>query len=375
MRVALLMIAIFALSMLVIPMIALDLGAPAEQSQIPTHVPAQVEQVPEVSEEEIFAPNKPPKEPVIPEIVEPEESDSEGDGETERFLGELIGVSSFNVLDESTGEVITVPVRDYIRGAVAAEMPASFHSAAMKAQAVAAHTYALYNYQLHQQTPDPVLKGADFSADPSNMKVYITEETAREFYGAKADEYWAKICEAADSVSDMVLAYQGEPIVAAYHAISSGTTEDASYLWPGDAPYLVAAPSDGDLLAPGFETEETFTAAAFKTAFQAEYPTMEFDDDSSLWIGEVQRSPSGYVTEIEIGGVSLHGKDVRRVLDLRSHSFDVLEDDRGFTFLVFGYGHGVGLSQYGADFMARQGATYEEILENYYTGATLMQLA
>lgn len=369
MKGALLFIAVFALSMLVIPMIAVgypthSAGEPGSVIHTPQQLPAQTQPTlpPTAAEEEdtLVAPQAPPAFPV---------------GEEPAASSAVLGVEAFRLLDESTGEIHTVLVQDYIRGAVAAEMPASFHSEALKAQAVAAHTYALHHHRTQMENPDPELKGADFKVDPSNMKVYITEETARAFYGDKADEYWEKVCAAADSVAHLVLEYDGEPIAAAYHAISSGVTEDASNVWEGDGvPYLRPANSEGDYLAPDYETEEEFPYEELKRLLLGAYPELDLSGPADTWFGAMERSPSGYIVSIEVGGKILHGKDIRTALDLRSHNFDVVDTGSSFLFVVYGYGHGVGLSQYGADFMARQGADFEEILANYYSGAILTQV-
>ena len=128
-----------------------------------------------------------------------------------------LDITEFKILNSATGQVETVSVRDYVRGAVAAELPATFHAEAMKAQAVAAHTWALH-CALTRRNPDPALKGADFSADPDHLKGYARAEDIKATYGNMADEYWDKITTAADSVMDYVLLYDGEPIQAVYHS-------------------------------------------------------------------------------------------------------------------------------------------------------------
>ena len=363
MRGALLFVAIFALSMLIIPMIALN-HMPESAPQL-SQPPVTREYQPAIeSYDLLLPPMSPPARPMEIDMI------IYGD-----FPHSSIrGVSVFHILDESTEEIHIVSVRDFVRGAVAAEMPASFHPQALKAQAVAAHTFALHQHMVQQRNPDPALGGADFSADPSNRWGFVTEETARAIFGYREDEHWERITDAVDSVLHLILKYDGEPIVAAYHAISAGRTEYASNVWIGSAPYLVPADSEGDILAPGFETQETFSSYRLQAAFGEHYPDIAFEGDSSTWLEILERSSSGYVTTIRVGGTRLRGLDVRRVLDLRSHHFEIEHDGETFTFTVRGYGHGVGLSQRGADFMARQGATFEEILANYYTGATLHRI-
>ena len=278
---------------------------------------------------------------------------------------------SFAIYNTATSKVETVSVQDYVRGAVAAEMPPSFHLEALKAQAVAAHTYALYRQNLSRLSPDPVIQNADFSADPDHGKGYMTEEMARERYGDQFELYWSKICEAADSTLGYVLTYDGQPILAAYHSTSNGETEDAVNVWSASVPYLVPVESEGDLLAPDFATTETFTPKEVRALFSTAYPSHTFPASQEDWFVVKERSDSGYVTQIQVGDQILHGKEVRQVLGLKSSDFTVSFQNGTFAFQVEGYGHGVGLSQYGADYMARQGATFDEILTHYFTGAKL----
>ncbi len=282
---------------------------------------------------------------------------------------ETISVSgeNFRILNEHTGKIFEVSPRDYVRGALAAEMPPTFHPEAMKAQAVAAHTYALCRRGQARANGE----NSDFSADPENWKVYTTEKLFRERYGDLADTYWKAICQAADEVAGYILTYEGEPIVAAYHSMSSGKTEDASNVWTGGKPYLVPVDSFGDTLAPDYRMTVTFSADELAGALRKTWPDIVLEGDASGWIGKEQRSESGYITEITVGNQTVSGADFRTALDLRSSDFTVSYDGGEFTFKVVGYGHGVGLSQYGADYMARQGASFDEILLHYYQGAKL----
>ena len=287
------------------------------------------------------------------------------------------GVLSFRILNLSTGRVEEVPLRDYVRGAVAAEMPVTFHKEALKAQAVAAHTYALYQHYFQKASPDPALQGADFSADPDSRKGYVTEAVAKAFYGPEyAEAYWVRICEAADSVLPYIMAYEEEPIVAAYHAISAGRTEAADNVWAGGTAYLQATESPGDILAPDYETQVAISRQQVENTLLTAYPHMQLPADPARWFGDTTTSASGYVTEITVGDLSLHGKNVRTLFDLRSHHMIIAYDEKQqqFVFTVQGYGHGVGLSQYGADYLARQGATFDQILEHYYSGVNIRSI-
>jgi len=376
MRGALLFIAIFALSMLIIPMIALNSQLPSPPDTPPV---TRTEPAPSIESqrEDELAPAPPLGPPAAPVDINAGIQPSLDQGARlsgQPALSDVLGVSYFRILDERTGEIHIVSARDYVRGVVAAEMPASFHPEALKAQAVAAHTFALHRHMVQQRIPDPALQGADFSADPSGRMGFVTEEVARLIFGYREDEHWQIITDAVDEVLELVLKYEGEPIVAAFHAISAGRTEYASNVWVGSAPYLVPASSPGDLLAPGFESVEIFDYSLLQRLIHEHYPDLSFEGGPAGWLEVIQRSSSGYVTTMRVGDTELRGIDVRRALYLRSHHFEVVFAAGEFTFIVHGYGHGVGLSQRGAEYMAQQGASFREILANYYPGAELYRL-
>lgn len=278
---------------------------------------------------------------------------------------------SFRILDTAAGKVVTVTEQEYVRGAVAAEMPPTFHPEALKAQAVAAHTYALCTQKMQREAPDPALKGADFSADPGDWKGYTTEALFRERYGDMADAYWNAVAGAADQVRDYIMLYDGDPIVAAYHSMNTGMTEDAANVWTGSVPYLTPVESRGDLLAPDYETKQRFPAGEVGDALRKAYDGIQLGEDPAAWFQLGERSESGYVLTVRAGDVTMPAKDLRTLLGLRSTAFTLDYAGDEFCFTVRGYGHGVGLSQYGADFYARQGMDFTEILEHYYPGAEL----
>ena len=168
---------------------------------------------------------------------------------------------------------------------------------------------------------------------------------------------------------------QNQPIVAAYHAISSGTTESAENVWGNELSYLVPVDSSGDIHAQGYQKTVTFSKDELKKLLETYQPTPNLSQDPSEWLSILERSGSGYVTLIRVGDVQMSGIEFRELLGLRSSDFDFSFDGETFTFTTTGYGHGVGLSQYGADYLARQGKTYQEILEHYYSGATLVERA
>lgn len=349
---------VFAAAMFLIPLMALSGGIQEQAGAAP--VSSAPPQAADAQETDVQTP-------------ESESSQTAAKQESLQTPVAQVDDSGFRILDERTGKVFEVSAQDYVRGALAAEMPPTFHPEALKAQAVAAHTYALNLKQTRREAeePDPALKGADFTADPADWKTYTTKDLFYERYGTLADAWWKTICDAADAAYPYIMLYDDEPIVAAYHSMSSGTTEDASNVWLGGAPYLVPVDSFGDTLAPDYTTAETFTADQVRQALSEGCPGIALGDDPSSWLTVEERSPSGYVTELSAGDQTISGADLRGMLGLRSSDFSIACDGSSFTFTVNGYGHGVGLSQYGADYMARQGATFDEILTHYYKGAQL----
>lgn len=283
-------------------------------------------------------------------------------------------INSFKILDTSTGKVQDVSVLDYVIGTVMTEIPATYQVEAIKAQAIAAHTYALNHHLIQQENPDPSLKGADFSADPASHQGYMSTEALKERFGNNYNDYYKKIAPAVKEVIDQILVYEDEPIVAAYHAISAGKTEDASNVWNGSASYLVPVDSKGDEYSPEYETISAVSFNDLKSTVEAQYPNTVFGEDSEKWIEVLKRSDSGYITEIKVGDTVMSGLDFRTLLGLRSSNFTINFSGNGFAFIVKGYGHGVGMSQYGSDYMARQGATYTEILEHYYKDAQIVSI-
>ena len=267
------------------------------------------------------------------------------------------------VLDVKTDKISEMPIRDYVIGVVSAEMAAEYEIEALKAQAVVAYTYAMYKKE-HR-------KGEEYDVTDTSAKdqAFLSVEEARERFGENYQKYNDKISAAVDSVTGKKITYQGKVILACCHSISGGKTESAELLWGGSYPYLQPVESAGDLLNPKYLSEVTITKEDFKSAFKEQ--KIEFTDDTDEWIADINRSSSGYVLSLKLCGTELKGSSFRSALKLRSSNFDVEVTEDSFKFSVRGYGHGAGMSQYGAQYMAQQGSTYEEILKWYYTGCVV----
>lgn len=283
---------------------------------------------------------------------------------------------SFKMLSAQTGKVETISSKEYVVGAVLAEMPASFHAEALKAQAVAAHSYALRQKQQEAKNPTPALNGADFSDDPAKYQAFFTEAQAKNFYGDLYEESRKKIEEAVDEVINVALTYKGEPIIAAFHSMSGGVTESAKDMWGSSVDYLVSVASEPDAESLQLSHTEEFSSTEISSRFKGAYPDLELAADPSGWIVIESRTEGGSALNVKVGNKELSGSQIRMLLTLRSANFEVAynPESQNFTFTTKGYGHGVGLSQYGANAMAQSGKSYREILSHYYKGVefTLM---
>ncbi len=272
----------------------------------------------------------------------------------------------FKVLDKDAGVIYTFAERDFLIYTVASEMPASYPLEALKAQAVASYTY--YTYEKNRQAENADLQGADFTAVPSSFPETYSPEGLKKYWGDNYDKHLQTIADAVDAVYGKQIVYDGAPIFAAYHAANAGKTESSSIIWGTDFSYLQPVVSSGDTLSPHYES----TVTVSDTDFAAAFPSLSLTGDADTWIsGTPTVSDSKTVTAITVGGTSLTGKQVRDALKLRSACFSVTHTENGFVFTVSGYGHGVGMSQYGAKVMAEQGFTYDEILQHYYSGVSI----
>ena len=166
--------------------------------------------------------------------------------------------------------------------------------------------------------------------------------------------------------------YGGEPIVAAFHSTSGGRTESAEVIWGSEVEYLVPVDSAEDEASPVYLDEKTFTEEEFRVRLEVAYPDADFSDAPEKWLVIGDRSASGTVLELSAGGEILTGTEFRQLFSLRSANFTVEYADGQFTITTKGNGHGVGMSQYGANAMANEGADYKEILLHYYTGAEVV---
>ena len=270
------------------------------------------------------------------------------------------------------GEVRQVRMDEYLPGVLAAEMPASFPREALKAQAVAARSFILY--RLAHPPADGVHDDAALCSDPAHCKGWtdiLDPDTAKARYGAAAQIFVEKLVDAVHSTDGEVMVYDGEPILAAFHAISGGRTENAADVWGGGAPYLVSVESPGEEDAEKYASLVVYSADEYRERLETLCGKGELEGDAAQYIQNIERSEAGGVICAQVGGKTVTGTAVRQALALNSTDFTVGVQGDEVRISVRGYGHGVGMSQYGARAMALDGAGYEEILTHYYAGTKL----
>lgn len=266
------------------------------------------------------------------------------------------------------GETETLTLAEYLTGVVAGEMPASFEPDALRAQAVAARSYAL----ARQSAPPATHPQCALCTDPACCEVFLTAEERRERWGSRYELWEGKIEEAVRSTDGVYLVYDGEPITACFHASSAGFTESSAAVWGGDVPYLVSVSSPETAAdVPNFVTTAEFSPQDFREIVLAAYPDAELSALPPDWIGERTVDPSGRTASVRVGGISVSGTEMRSLFSLRSANFTLVWTGHSFLFTVAGSGHGAGMSQYGANVMAKNGASWQEILLHYYPGAAV----
>lgn len=266
-------------------------------------------------------------------------------------------------------KVVEMHESQYLKEVVAAEMPADFEPEALKAQAVAARSYMVSRQNAYKETGTPAEhKGADMCTDPTHCKAWISEEKRRESWGADAEKNWDKISKAVEETKGEVITYNGEVISAVFHSTSSGKTENSKDVWGGERPYLVSVESEGDIYSPKYKSEKELSLDEFKKIARDNVDGVDF---SKGIIGNIARSEAGGIITVEIGGVAVKGTVFRKIYDLRSTNVNITVDGKKVTFDVTGFGHGVGMSQYGANYLAAQGKNYIDILKAYYTGVEI----
>ena len=266
-------------------------------------------------------------------------------------------------------DIVSMTMERYLIGVLCAEMPASFEPEALKAQAVAARTNVMYNMNVAKKAKHP---DADVCTDPNCCAAYRSDELLREKWGRNYVRYITKIIDAVVETDGICMSYEGSPICAFFHSSSAGKTETSGNVWVTDLPYLlcVSSPETAEDV-PDFIVSVPVTRADFIDTVLTIYPDAVLDGSGESWISDITYTESGRILDLSIGGVTVKGTELRSMFGLRSTAVTISWYQGDIVFTTTGYGHGVGMSQYGANVMAADGKNFMEILNHYYSGITL----
>lgn len=259
-------------------------------------------------------------------------------------------------------QIDTLPFEEYLVGVVAAEMPADFNIEALKAQAVTARTYTVY--LLMNDNKIGVPEGADLT-DTENHQVYKSEDELKELWGAKYQSNIEKIKQAVAATQGQILTYEGDPIYAAFFSTSNGYTENAEDYWSKEEPYLKSVQSPWDVDTPQFKGQKIISVNEFQSKLG-----VKLSNNNSIGT-IIEKTEGNRVGKVNINGKILTGKNIREKLELKSTDFTWERKGNNIVINTRGYGHGVGMSQYGANGMASEGKSYEEIVQHYYKGTEI----
>ncbi len=266
-------------------------------------------------------------------------------------------------------------IEEYVKGVIAAEMPANFELEALKAQAVAARTYVYARMKKLYIPKDGKHTDADICTDHTHCQAWTSRQDAMKKWGVfKARSNWKKVEKAVAETEGIIIVHEGKIINPVFHSSSGGRTENSEDVWEGvEVSYLRSVPSAGEEDAPNYEYTITLDNEEFIEAIKKEYPDIKFEKENI--IEEIQildRTEGGNVKTIKIGNVEMKGTDLRRILSLRSADFKIeAHGNDMLKITTTGYGHGVGMSQWGANHLAKIGGNYEEIIKYYYRGVEL----
>jgi len=284
--------------------------------------------------------------------------------EVKKREGPEIHLKMYNA-DEKKLEDMTL--EKYVEGVLAAEMPASFEMEALKAQAVAARTLAFRNLEEYGGPGCSKYKGADVCSRHDHCQAWISEAEMKKNWGSSYETNIKKIRDAVAATWGEVITYEGEPIEVLFHSTSGGKTENVEDVFSKALPYLRSVTSEGEEDAPRYQARVTMSKSKFISIFKKKYSRAKLSEknlEQSVRI--LKHSEGGGVMLIEVGGVTIKGTDFRKMYNLNSHKFTISFKGDQVIIETIGYGHRVGMSQLGANSMAKEGSSYKEILAHYY---------
>ena len=283
-------------------------------------------------------------------------------------------IDTIRVYNPYNDKVLEIDLEEYIKGVVSAEMPAEFHIEALKAQAIAARTYAVSRSIKYDQEGHPDHKKAPLCIGV-HCQAYLSLDELKKIHGEEWEEkYWSKISEAVESTKGILIYYQGQIIEPLYHSTSGGMTEDVVNVYSQDLPYLKSVISPFEEESPKFKSITTMTGDEFVNKISENYSNAAITLENFYEkIKLIEKTNSGRIKKIAIGNVIIDGTKFRELFGLNSTNF-IIAYDKDLNIIditTYGYGHGVGMSQWGANGMANKGSNYLEILEHYYSGVEI----
>lgn len=297
--------------------------------------------------------------------VEPTTAEMKGEtplSTQEQTLGEDVSVAVYR---SQKNEIETIGLEEYVIGVVSSEMPVSFELEALKAQALAARTFIVKQMLIPS---DIVLPEGAMVTDTINHQVYQSKEELKQRWGAEYDWKIKRVEEAVRATAGQILTYGGQPITASFFSTSNGFTENSEDYWQNEIPYLRSVESRWDEMSPRFTSSVTFSISELENKLNVSLP-------NTGAIGEItERTESNRVAKVRIGGKEFTGRQIREKLDLDSTDFQLRRQGNQIVIETKGWGHGVGMSQYGADGMAKEGYSYKDIISHYYKGVSLSHI-
>lgn len=279
---------------------------------------------------------------------------------------------TIKLLHNATGQIEEINLDEYLYGVVSAEMPASFEMEALKAQAIVARTYTIYKII----NDGAKHEGANICDSANCCQAWISkEDRLAKWDEASRESNWNKIVEAVNSTQGKVITYEGEPINAFFHSNSGGMTETTVNVWGGTGyPYLQAVATSGEEAYTQYHSEVTLSKQTFIDKIREQHSDFKIDFNIEDCIKVLEYTDGNRVKTIKVGNLELSGVEIRTILGLKSANFEVNLEGDNIKFEVIGYGHGVGMSQTGADSMAKSGSNYEEIIKHFYTGVEITDM-
>lgn len=277
--------------------------------------------------------------------------------------------NNIKLLHVKTNEIEELYLDEYLYGVVSAEMPANFEIEALKAQAVVARTYTIYNLRNNKNKHD----GSNICDDYTCCQAWISKQDRLEKWEEPLRQSnWNKIVQAVNATQGLIITYNNEPINAFFHSNSGGQTEITEDVWGGSGyPYLQTVSTAGEEGYSQYYSELILTKDTFVSKLKEKHNEFEIDFDDINAINIIEYTQGNRIKIIKIGNMNFSGVEIRTIFSLKSANFEIIMDDKNVKFKVIGYGHGVGMSQTGADSMAKQGSGFEEIIKHFYTGVEI----